>query len=68
MTCVITTAIGNIVHQVRLSDSTLDKVAEALRIPKRKFRSSETHSIYIYRHPKEASGDRPSPPGVRSRE
>jgi hypothetical protein len=68
MTCVITTAIGNVVHQVRLSDSTLDKVAEALRIPKRKFQSSETHSIYIYRHPKKASGGPPSPPGGRRRE
>jgi hypothetical protein len=68
MTCVITTGTGNIVQQVRLSDSTLDKVAEALRIPKRKFKSSETHSIFIYRHPKEASGDPPSPRGGRSRE
>lgn len=68
MTCVISSAIGNIVYQVTLSDSTLDAVAEALAIPRNEFQSSETHSIYIYRHPKNASGGPPSPPGGRNRE
>jgi hypothetical protein len=68
MACVRSTASGNIVHRVRLSDSTLDKVADALGIARHEFQSSETHSIYIYRHPKNASDGPPSPPGERERE
>jgi hypothetical protein len=61
MTCIISTPSGNIVHRVKLSDSTLDAVAEALGIPKRSFQSSKTLSMTIHRSPKKVPGKRKPP-------
>ncbi len=66
---VIKTVRRNIVRQVVVDESTLDRVAEALGIPaaEREEFISETESIHVYRNTRPAPGEPTTTTGRRTR-